>query len=191
MRNDVKPVIPPRDDAGRAGGDYPLAAEPHHPRSDPSGGVGFPPNPPAGEADFDREHGSSVRRERGDRTDPAGPKRSAEYGAMGLGGAVTDPAGTTGPTSRSNDRQSRTTGKLRDRDMERSARMGEAPDVNAYNIPIGTRSLSVPVLMSAMAVMIALVLLVAWWSWPRESVYEKALDENVRAGDHGAALNDE
>ena len=58
---------------------------------------------------------------------------------------MTDPSGTTGPVSRSNDRTSTTTGKLRDRDLERSARQGEAPDVNVYPISIGESSFSVPV----------------------------------------------
>jgi hypothetical protein len=144
MRNDFKPVIPNRQtgasDAGAAG------------------------------ADFDRAGGSSVRRERGDTVDPAGPKRRSVYGSMGTGGAVTDPSGTTGPVSRSGDRSSTTTGRLRDRDLERSARQGEAPDIEALDIATGTRTLSVPILMSAMAIGIFLLLVIAWWSWPREPV---------------------
>ncbi len=85
---------------------------------------------------------------------------------MGTGGAVADASGTTGPVSRSSDRGSTTTGKLRDRDLERSARQGEAPDIDALDITAGTRTLSVPILMSALAAGMALLLLVAWLSWP-------------------------
>lgn len=148
MRNDIKPVIPNRQPES----------------SNPPGAA------PASGADYDRSGGSSVRRERGDTVDPAGPKRRSVVGSMGTGGAVTDPSGTTGPVSRSSGRGSTTTGKLRDRDLERSARQGEAPDIDVLDIATGTRTLSVPILMSAMAVGIFLLLLIAWWSWPREPV---------------------
>jgi hypothetical protein len=142
MRNDIKPVIPSRQSE----------------------------TPADAGSDFDRSAGSSVRRERGDSVDPAGPKRRSVYGSMGTGGAVTDPSGTTGPVSRSSDRGSTTTGKLRDRDLERSARQGEAPDIAALDIATGTRTLSVPILMSALAIGLFLLFVIAWWSWPREPV---------------------
>lgn len=142
MRNDIKPVrTPPLDPAADA-------------------------NRPAGEADFDREHSSGARRERGDSVDPAGPKRSQVFGALGSGGAVTDPSGTTGPVSRSNDRQSTTTGKLRDRDLERSARQGEAPDINVLPISTADSSMSVPVIMAILAIGVAVLALVLLLAWP-------------------------
>lgn len=139
MRNDIKPVIPARHDI-----------------------------PPEAGADFDRAGGSSIRRERGDSVDPAGPKRSSVYGSAGTGGAVTDPSGTTGPVSRSSDRLGATSGRLRDRDLERSARQGEAPDISVLDIATGTRSLSVPILMSALAALVAILLLIMYLSWPNE-----------------------
>lgn len=158
MRNQIKPV--PDDPAPREGRE----------------GAAFPPNPPADEADFDRREGSSVQRERGDSVDPAGPKRSTVAGTLHQGGAVTDPSGTTGPVSRSSDRMSTTTGKLGgDRDMERSARQGEAPDVAALNIPTGDSSFSVPVLMAIFAIGLALLLVILWFAWPRgATIYDEA-----------------
>ena len=181
MRNDVKPVTPAarrrRPDSGASGesGAIPL-------RKPAGGDADYSPSGRGGEG-FDREGGSRVRRERGDATDPAGPKRSAVAGAMGTGGAVTDPSGTTGPTSRSNDRLSTTTGKLRggDRDLERSARMGEAPDVNVLNIPTGDSSLSVPVLMAVLAGVIGLLGLIAFLAWPSST--PETNDGTLRAGD--------
>lgn len=148
MRNDIKPVIPARHDV-------------------PPNDAGATPGPPAG-ADYDRAHGSSIRRERGDSVDPAGPKPRSVYGSMGTGGAVTDPSGTTGPVSRSSDRMSTTTGRLRDRDLERSARQGEAPDITALDIATGTRSVSVPLLMSALAILVAILFLIVYFSLPGE-----------------------
>ena len=170
MRNDVKPVIP--------GMNKETAPEPQEtrepePRPDHAGDV---PGP-AGEGDFDREHGSSVHRERGDSVDPAGPKQSSVPGSLGTGGAVTDPSGTTGTVSRSNDRMSTTTGRLHDPDLERSARQGEAPDVNVLDISTADSSFSVPVLMAALAGLIAilgLVLFLTWSSEPVEPVDEAA-----------------
>ncbi len=141
MRNDVKPVIPPTTTPKPARGGRAGAA-------------------------YDAERNPSVRRERGDTTDPAGPKPSTVPGTLGTGGAVTDASGTTGPVSRSNDRQSTTTGSLGDRDMERSARMGEAPDIDVLNIPTGDSSLSVPVIMALLAAVIAILALVVVFSWP-------------------------
>ncbi len=163
MRNDVKPVIPNRHSAG----------QPRGPDD-----AGATPGPPAG-ADFDREHGSGPSRERGDSVDPAGPKRRSVYGSMGTGGAVTDLSGTTGPVSRSNDRTSTTTGRLRDRDMERSARQGEAPDISALDIATGTRTLSVPLLMAGLALLMALLFAIAWFSLPDDS---SPTDDIPRAG---------
>lgn len=143
MRNDVKPVRTRRD-------------------TDPADDV----NRPAGEGDFDREHGSGVRRERGDSVDPAGPKRSQVFGALGSGGAVTDPSGTTGTVSRSSGRGSTTTGKLGDRELERSARQGEAPDVDVLPISTADSSMSVPVIMAVFAVGILLLALILILAWP-------------------------
>ena len=172
MRNDVKPVT--HDPYALKPGDAPAAKRPtggapgmpHKPKADTDGDT---PGP-RGEAGYDREHGSSVRRERGDRVDPAGPKRSAVAGSLGTGGAVTDASGTTGTVSRSSDRMSRTTGKLRDRDLERSARMGAAPDVNVLDIPTGDSSFSVPVVMACFAALFAVLALVAFFSWPTKKV---------------------
>lgn len=148
MRNDVKPVRTSRqtadDDVNR----------------------------PAEGADFDRARGSGARRERGDTVDPAGPKRSQVFGALGSGGAVTDPSGTTGPVSRSNDRESTTTGKLRDRDLERSARQGEAPDVNVLPISTADSSLSVPVIMAVLAVGVVILALALILAWPSDRAQE-------------------
>lgn len=158
MRNDVKPVIPPRPSRSR--------------RPTPAAGNGG--------AAFDQEHGDSRRRERGDAVDPAGPKQSTVYGTLGTGGAVTDPSGTTGPVSRSNNRLSTTTGPLRDRDTERSARQGEAPDVNVLNIPTGDSSFSVPVLMAVLVGLIVVIGLVLFLAWPDPSTPDP---DTPRAGD--------
>ena len=179
-RNSIKPVIPPRrrGDAKPAssGKAIPLADDAKRPR----GRSDYSPSGREGEG-FDAERGSSVRRERGDSVDPAGPKRSTVMGTLGTGGAVTDPSGTTGPTSRSNDRLSTTTGKLRDRDLERSARMGEAPDINVLNIPTGDSSFSVPVLMAVLAGVIGVLGLIAYLSWPTSPADRD--DATPRAGD--------
>ena len=121
---------------------------------------------PREEADYDAEAKSSVSHERGDRVDPAGPKRSARVGNYGTGGAVTGTSGTTAPVSRSSDRENRTTGKLRDRDLERSARHGDGADINAYSIPTGDSSFGVPVVMAVLVVVVALLLVVLFFSWP-------------------------
>ena len=174
MRNDVKPVIRNPDNDPPVGGAHPATPAPGTPPRSGGGGGG------GGGADFDREGGSGVRRERGDRVDPAGPKRSQVYGALGDGGAVTDPSGTTGPTSRSNDRASTTTGKLRDRDLERSARQGEAPDIRVLPISTGDSSLSVPVIMAVFALLIAVLAVVVFLSWP--TTVDTNADGTIRAG---------
>ena len=139
MRNDVKPVIPPP----------------------------ATPGPSRGGAAFDAERNPSVRRERGDAVDPAGPKPSSVPGVGGTGGAVTDPSGTTGPVSRSNDRLSTTTGKLHgDHDLERSARQGEAADINALAINTGDSSMSLVVLMALLACVFAILGVIVYLNWP-------------------------
>ena len=125
---------------------------------------------PREEADYDAEGKSSVRHERGDRVDPAGPKRSARLGNYGTGGAVTGTSGTTAPVSRSSDRENRTTGKLRDRDLERSARHGDGADIDAYSIPTGDSSFGVPVVMAALVALFALLAVIAFFSWPTKKV---------------------
>ena len=159
MRNDVKPVIPQkRDPKSGAGGSLPLKPAARRGRG----------------AAFDDEHADSRRRERGDSTDPVGPKPSRVAGTLGMGGAVTDPSGVTGPTSRQNDRLSTTTGKLRDRDLERSARMSEMADVTALPmVTTGTNGVSVPLLMALLAGAFALLAFVAWLAWPEQTVYDK------------------
>jgi hypothetical protein len=154
MRNDVKPVIPSR-------------------QRDPSGG-----------SDFDDARNPSHRRERGNDTDPAGPKRSTTYGSQTRDGAVTDASGTTGPVSHSNDRQSTTTGKLRNPDLERSARMGAAPDVSVYDIPTGDRPAAMPWLLAALVVVVGVLGLITYLSWPdretdRDEATPRAFDRSV------------
>lgn len=73
MRNDIKPIIPRRRKGSAIGGAYGLKESPEG-RGVPGNGSGF-----------DAERGSSVRRERGDATDPAGPKRSTTTSASGAG----------------------------------------------------------------------------------------------------------
>ena len=163
MRNDVKPVTHDPYAVDPAPAKPPAQARPQvKGRVDTDGDT---PGP-RGEADYDREGGSSVRRERGDRIDPAGPKQTARLGNYGTGGAVAGTSGTTAPVSRSNDRESTTTGKLRDRDLERSARHGDGADIDAYSIPTGDSSFGVPVLMAVMAIVVALLLIVLYFSWP-------------------------
>ena len=166
MRNDVKPVThDPYDLKDAPAAKRPTGGAPDMPKRPKVDTDGDTPGPRE-EADYDAEHGSSVRHERGDGVDPAGPKRSQVAGSYGTGGAVTDASGTTGTVSRSSDRENRTTGKLRDRDLERSARMGAEPDVDVYNIPTGDSSFGVPVLMAVFAVIVALILVIAFFSWP-------------------------
>lgn len=152
MRNDVHPVPPDADLPHSSSGDV---------------------NKPAAGAGFDDEHASGVSRERGDSVDPAGPKPSEVAGDLGEGGAITDPSGTTGTVSRSNDRLSTTTGSLGDspeaRDLERSARQSAEPDVRALSIPTGDSSMSVPILMAVLAVVIAVLALIAFFSWPSDA----------------------
>ncbi len=136
MRNDVKPVIPPQRPRAESVDTYEVAE---------------------GDAAFDDENASGVRRERGDATDPAGPKRSAMVG--GAGTAVTDNSGTTADVSRSNDRLSTTTGKLRDRDMERSARMSAMPDTDVLPTAREATSLWVPALAAVLLIVLGLCLL--------------------------------
>ena len=174
MRNDVKPVT--HDPYALKPGDAPAKRPAARPKGDRRVDTDGDTPGPREQADYDAEHGSSVRRERGDRVDPAGPKRSAVAGTLGTGGAVTDASGTTGTVSRSSDRQTRTTGKLRDRDLERSARMGAAPDINVLNIPTGDSSFSVPVLMAAFVALFAVLAVVAFFSWPAG---KKAVDPNA------------
>ena len=168
MRNDIKPAVPPRE-TSHAGDAQP-------PHDDPRATAGSPSG-----ADYDREHGSDIRRERGDAADPAGPKPSQVYGALGSGGAVTDPSGTTGPVSRSGDRMSTTTGHLGDRDLERSARQGEAPDVNVYPISTGDSSFSVPTLMVALVILMAIIGAILFLSWPDGSAATNADTDETAA----------
>ncbi len=145
MRNDIKPIIPRRRKGSAIGGAYGLKESPEG-RGVPGNGSGF-----------DAERGSSVRRERGDATDPAGPKRSTTTSASGAQVVVTDASGTNATVSRSNDRTSTTTGKLRDRDLERSARMSAEPDVRALDIPLGDSSEAVPIIMAVGVGVVALL----------------------------------
>ncbi|MEL7239897.1 MAG: hypothetical protein AAGK78_13650 [Planctomycetota bacterium] len=150
MRNDVKPVIP--DAAG-------------NPTIDADA------NKPVAGASFDDVDASGVRRESGDSVDPAGPKRSQAPGVIASGGAVTDPSGTTGPVSRSNDRTSTTTGGLgggQNRDLERSARQSAAPDINALPVPTGDTSISVGLLAAVLAIVMAVLGLITFLSWPSD-----------------------
>ena len=158
MRNDVKPVIPQKRDPKNRGRD----ALPLKPSSTRGRGSAF-----------DDEHADPRRRERGDSTDPVGPKPSRVAGTLGMGGAVTDPSGVTGPVSRQNDRLSTTTGSLPNRDLERSARMSEMADVTALPmVTTGTNGLSVPILMALLAGAFALLAFVAWLAWPEPKAYD-------------------
>jgi hypothetical protein len=132
MRNDVKPVTPKK--------------------SRPAGGGSLELKE---DSAFDAERNSGRRRERGDDTDPVGPKPSASI-HTGTTVTVTDPSGTTGPVSRSNSRTSTTTGKLRDRDLERSARTSSAPDI-ALATPRDTLSNALPWTIGLLAILIALL----------------------------------
>ena len=161
MRNDVHLVPPDADDPKTPAAGGRAAGEPDV-------------NKPEGGEDFDQEHGSSVRREHGDSVDPAGPKPTQAVSGLGEGGAVPDPSGTTGTVSRSNDRLSTTTGKLGDRDLERSARQGEAPDVRALSIPTGDSSMSVPIVMAVAVVVVAILGLIVFLSWPSDAAVEPA-----------------
>ena len=183
MRNDIKPVIPPRrsGDAppppARGGGGTAK-------RGDNQGTYDV-----AGDSAYDDERKPSTRHERGDARDPAGPKPSARYGNAGTGGAVTDPSGTTGPVSRSSDRLNRTTGKLRaGRDAERSARTAAVGDVNTYAIPTGDSSIGVPILMAVLAATIGLLGLIAYWSWPTTSSAPAEDDGQIRVNDVDAVI---
>ena len=170
MRNDVKPVRhDPYDLKDAPPAAKPAGGMPAKPTGRPVDTDGDTPGPRE-EADYDAERKSGVRHERGDRVDPAGPKRSARAGNYGTGGAVTDASGTTGTVSRSSDRENRTTGKLRDRDLERSARMGAAPDVDVYSIPTGDSSFGVPVVMAALVALFALLAVIVFFSWPTKKV---------------------
>lgn len=138
MRNDVKPVRPDRDPDKPAKPGYEVA----HDAPGTPGRI----------------------RERGDATDPAGPKPSSRIGSNTLAGAVTDRSGTTGPVSRSSARTTTTTGKLRDPELERSAREGEAPDVQVLDQPGYTANL--PLFVASILAVILIVGLIVWLSWP-------------------------
>jgi hypothetical protein len=140
MRNTVKPVPPPGgfDD----GNDIPLKKD---------------------GAAFDDEDASGVRRERGDAVDPAGPKRVTAAGLGVAKAVVDDPSGTTGTVSRSNDRLSTTTGKLGDRDLERSSRMSAEPDVDALPTVRDASGYSAPLLMATLAGLLAVMSLL-WFA---------------------------
>ena len=169
MRNDVKPVShDPYDLKDAPAATRPAGGAPSLPKVDTDGDTPGPRE----EADYDAEGKSGVSHERGDRVDPAGPKRAARVGNYGTGGAVTGTSGTTAPVSRSSDRENRTTGKLRDRDLERSARHGDGADIDAYSIPTGDSSFSVPVVMAVFVVIFAVLAVIAFFSWPTKKVVD-------------------
>ena len=57
-------------------------------------------------------------------------------------------------------------GRLRDRSLERSARSGGGTDAELLDLDSGRRSLNVSVLMSALAVMVLVLFLIIFFSWP-------------------------
>ena len=68
-------------------------------------------------------------------------------------------------------------GRLRDSGMERTARMGDGTDASAFDVDSGKRSISVSLVMSALAMVGVILIVIIYANWPEGPITPQVPDE--------------